>query len=130
MTTDLGPVLESLRAAVTTFAGFTGADLAPAGSAVRPRSLGSAAASKLLHALRPRALMPWDEAIADHLHGARDAAAYAAHQRVGRAWAAALLAGAGVGEETLAGLPGRPGRTLAKMLDDYCYLRFTRLESG
>ncbi|WP_433189616.1 hypothetical protein [Actinoallomurus sp. CA-150999] len=108
------------------------ADLVAAqvGSPVRPRALGPTAASKLLHALRPKALMPWDEAIADHLHGARDAAAYAAHQRLGRAWATALLAEAGLAEEELADLIGRPGRPLAKMLDDYCYLRFTRLESG
>ncbi|MEV0405012.1 hypothetical protein [Actinoallomurus sp. NPDC050550] len=107
-------------------------DLAAAqvGSPARPRALGPTAASKLLHALRPKALMPWDEAIADHLHGARDAAAYTAHQRLGRAWATGLLAEAGVDEEELADRLGRPGRPLAKMLDDYCYLRFTRLESG
>jgi hypothetical protein len=92
----------------------------------RARSLGPTAASKLLHALRPRALMPWDEAIARRLHGARSAATYAAHQRLGRAWSRAVLAQAGTDEDALAASWGTPGRSLAKMLDDYCYLTYTR----
>lgn len=91
----------------------------------RPRSLGPTAATKMLHALRPRALMPWDAAIADALHGARTADAYRAHLRLGRQWARRLLSEAGLGEEALAVQLGRPGRPLAKMLDDYCYLVFT-----
>ena len=92
----------------------------------RARSLGPTAAAKLLYALRPHALMPWDAAIAQHLHGARDAAAYASHQRLGRDWARRLLAEAGLAEAELAAAFGQPGRSLAKMLDDYCYLVFTR----
>lgn len=103
------------------------ADLASmrAAPGARPRSLGPTAATKMLHALRPRALMPWDAAIADALHGARSADAYRAHLRLGREWARRLLAEAGLGEEALAVELGRPGRPLAKMLDDYCYLVFT-----
>lgn len=97
----------------------------PATPGTRPRRLGPTAATKLLHALRPDALMPWDAAIADALHGARTAAAYRAHLRLGREWAQRLLAETGLGEEALAVELGRPGRPLAKMLDDYCYLAFT-----
>lgn len=91
----------------------------------RPRSLGPTAATKMLHALRPEALMPWDAAIADALHGSRTADAYRAHLRMGRDWARHLLREAGLGERELAVELGRPGRPLAKMLDDYCYLAFT-----
>ncbi|MGC5010560.1 hypothetical protein ACLQ2R_07325 [Streptosporangium sp. DT93] len=97
----------------------------PATPGARPRSLGPTAASKTLHALRPRTLMPWDAAIADALHGSRTAGAYRAHLRTGREWARRLLAEADLGEQALAAELGRPGRPLAKMLDDYCYLTFT-----
>jgi hypothetical protein len=101
------------------------ADLA-ATPAARTRSLGPTAAAKMLYALRPRTLMPWDEVIAMKLHGARDGAAYAAHQRIGRRWARRLLEEAGGDEDALAALLGRPGRPLAKLLDEYCYMILTR----
>ncbi|GGL14323.1 hypothetical protein [Planomonospora parontospora] len=109
--------------------GLCYADLAaaPATAGARPRSLGSTAASKALHALRPRAVMPWDAAIAERLHGARTPASYAAHLRLGREWALGVLAESGLGEEALAAELGRPGRPLTKMLDDYCYLTFSVL---
>lgn len=90
------------------------------------RSLGPTAASKMLFALRPNTFMPWDEMIAQRLHGSRDGAAYASHQRLGREWARDLLAESGMAESALAEDLGRPGRSLAKMIDEYCYLVFTR----
>jgi hypothetical protein len=84
----------------------------------RPRTLGSTAAAKLLYALRPESVMPWDEMIAMRLHGARDGAAYAAHQKLGRSWSRRILAEAPD--------PGVPGRSLARLLDEYCYLVYTR----
>lgn len=128
---DTETSLAELTDEMITVLGECYADLAatPVGQAGRVRSLGPTAASKLLYALRPRAVMMWDEAIARRLHGARDAAAYSGHQRLGRAWARRLLAEAGLDEKSLAVTLGCPGRSLAKMLDDYCYLRFTRLES-
>jgi hypothetical protein len=113
------------------YAGLCAMPAAALARGVRP--LGPTAAAKLLHALRPQSVMPWDEAIALGLHGSRDAAAFAAHQRLGRDWARALLAEAGLGatgldESRLAEQLGRPGRPLAKMLDDYCYLVLTRSE--
>lgn len=100
-----------------------------AGTPERPRTLGATAASKLLHGLRPYALVPWDEAIARKLHGARDAAAYTAHQRLNRDWARRVLAESGGDEEALANLYGCPGRPLSKMLDDYAYLTLTRSDT-
>ncbi|WP_433649997.1 hypothetical protein ACQP2C_26240 [Micromonospora zamorensis] len=92
----------------------------------RGRSLGPTAASKLLYALRPAALPPWDEAIARALHGRRDGDAYAAHVALNRGWALRLLDEAGLAESELATKLGHPGRSLVKMLDDYCYLVCTR----
>lgn len=90
------------------------------------RTLGPTAASKLLFALRPNSLPPWDNMIADRLHGGRDGVAYRAHLRLTRGWAAELLAEAGVPEPELLDGLGRPGRSLAKVIDEYCYLAFTR----
>ncbi|MEU8279323.1 hypothetical protein ACFYOK_13105 [Microbispora bryophytorum] len=92
------------------------------------RKLGPTAASKALHMLRPHTLMPWDAAIAERLHGGRGPVEYVAHQRLGRDWARGLLAMTGLDEQSLTLTLGGPGRTLAKVLDDYCYVRFTRLE--
>ncbi|RKT54850.1 hypothetical protein C8E97_3499 [Saccharothrix australiensis] len=101
------------------------AELSAAPAAAR-RSLGPTAASKLLFALRPAGLMPWDDLIARGLHGGRDRAAYTAHLRLGRSWARDLLAEAGVDEQALVARLGRPGHSLAKLLDEYCYLVHTR----
>jgi len=89
------------------------------------RTLGPTAAAKALYALRPNAIMPWDAAIAAALHGGRDGPAFAAHQRLGRQWAAAVLAEAGVEERRLAALVGRPRISLAKILDEYLYVSVT-----
>ncbi|QGZ51144.1 hypothetical protein GPZ77_24625 [Streptomyces sp. QHH-9511] len=101
----------------------------PVGTPERRRTLGATAASKLLHGLRPRTLVPWDEAIARRLHGARDAEAYVAHHRLNREWARRLLADSGLDEEALAASYGCPGRPLAKMLDDYTYIKLTRSDT-
>jgi len=89
------------------------------------RTLGPTAAAKALYALRPEAVMPWDAAIAATLHGARDGAAFARHQRLGRAWAAAVVAEAGGDADTVPALVGRPGIALAKILDEYLYVTIT-----
>lgn len=91
----------------------------------RARTLGPTAAAKALYAVTPAAAMPWDAAIAARLHGGRDAEAYRRHLRLGRAWARAVLDEAGTDEEALAAAVGRPGHSLAKLLDEWCYLAFT-----
>ncbi|MER7213319.1 MmcQ/YjbR family DNA-binding protein [Streptosporangium sp. NPDC000239] len=89
------------------------------------RSLGPTAAAKALYGLRPRAVMPWDAAIAVRLHGSRDGAAFGAHLQMGRAWARAVLQAAGTDEDTLPLLAGRPSVSLAKVLDEYLYVTIT-----
>jgi len=91
----------------------------------KARSMGPTAAAKALYALKPGAVMPWDLAIAVELHGARDAAAFTSHLALGRTWARSLLAESGLDEVQLVAELGRPGATLAKVLDEYCYVRYT-----
>jgi hypothetical protein len=78
-----------------------------------------------MYALRPEAIMPWDAAIAVHLYGARDGAAFAEHQRRGRRWASLIVAEAAATENELPELVGRPTVSLAKLLDEYLYVTFT-----
>ncbi|MFH8344256.1 hypothetical protein [Streptomyces sp. NPDC018045] len=126
-----GSLAELTDPQIDAVAGCFGALAAvPVGAPERPRPLGPTAASKLLYRLRPQAVMPWDEAIARRLHGARDAVAFAAHQRLGRSWARHLLATTGLDERAVASELGGAGRSLAKILDDYCYVRFTRAAEG
>jgi hypothetical protein len=89
------------------------------------RSLGPTAAAKALYALRPESVMPWDLAIAAHLHGARDGAAFTRHLALGRQWANSLMQESGLDEQDLLAALGRPGSTLARVLDEYCYVRYT-----
>ncbi|MFA7761500.1 MmcQ/YjbR family DNA-binding protein [Streptomyces sp. NPDC048723] len=90
------------------------------------RSLGPTAAAKALYALRPDSVMPWDAAIAQRLYGVRDGAAFARHLELGRSWArAALEEGGGQGEATLCAEIGRPGVSLAKILDEHLYVTIT-----
>jgi hypothetical protein len=89
------------------------------------RTMGATAAAKALYALRPRTVMPWDLKIAQRLHGGRDTIAFAAHLRLGRDWARQLLRDTGWDEPRLAAEVGQPGASLARLLDQYCYVRFT-----
>jgi hypothetical protein len=89
------------------------------------RTMGATASAKALYALRPRAVMPWDLMIAERLHGGRDPIAFAAHLRLGRDWARQLLRDTGWDEPRLAADLGQPGATLARLLDQYCFVRFT-----
>jgi hypothetical protein len=69
--------------------------------------------------------MPWDMAIARRLHGGRDGAAFAGHLRLGREWGRQLLRETGWDETRLAAELGQPGASLARLLDQYCYVSFT-----
>jgi hypothetical protein len=91
----------------------------------RARTLGPTAAAKALYALRPRSVPPWDAAIAACLHGSRDGDAFARHLRLCRGWAAAVTAATGVEHDQVPELLGRPGVSLAKLLDEYCYTSIT-----
>jgi hypothetical protein len=89
------------------------------------RTVGPTAAAKCLYALRPRSVMPWDLMIAERLHGGRDRDAFARHLALGRAWARSLLAQSGLDEPALVAELGRPDASLARVLDEYCWLRWT-----
>lgn len=91
----------------------------------KARSMGPTAAAKTLYALKPNSVMPWDLAIAAQLHGARDRAAFTNHLALGRCWAKSLLAESGLDEPQLVAELGCPGSSLAKVLDEYCYVRYT-----
>jgi hypothetical protein len=43
-------------------------------------------------------------------------------------WATDIRQSTGLSGKQLAATLGDPGRSLAKIFDDYCYLRFTRME--
>ncbi|MEU7534662.1 MmcQ/YjbR family DNA-binding protein [Streptomyces narbonensis] len=94
------------------------------------RSLGPTAAAKALYALRPEAIMAWDAAIAERLHGTRDAAAFTRHLILGRDWARAVLAETGATEAALPGLVGRPDVPLSKILDEFLYVRLSMRSSA
>ncbi|ANN17022.1 hypothetical protein SD37_16120 [Amycolatopsis orientalis] len=93
------------------------------------RTLGPTAAAKALYALRPNTIMPWDAAIAVTLHGARDGAAFGRHLRLGREWAAAVIAEANSNGDGISALVGRPV-SLAKVLDEYLYVAITMGAKG
>jgi hypothetical protein len=99
--------------------------VAPARKPGSSRTLGPTAAAKSLYALRPRAVPPWDDAIATRLHGRRDAVGFASHLRLMRTWSRALLAEARASEEQVAARVGRPTESLAKLLDEYCFMTIT-----
>ena len=111
---QLGAAYESLRVSIVAF-----------DKNGRSRSMGPTAAAKTLYALRPQSVMPWDLAIAAHLHGARDGAAFTNHLALGRRWARSLLVESGLEEAELVAAFGRPGSSLARILDEYCYVRYT-----
>jgi hypothetical protein len=90
------------------------------------RTLGPTAAAKTLYAVHPAGVMPWDAAIAARLHGARNSAAFAAHLRLGRDWAIALLDATGADEYTIPTLAGRASVPLSKLLDEHLYIVITR----
>jgi hypothetical protein len=110
----LGAVFDSLSASIVAF-----------DKNGKSRSLGPTAAAKTLYALRPQSVMPWDLAIAARLHGARDGTAFTSHLALGRQWANSLLEESGLDEANLVAALGRPGSTLARVLDEYCFVRYT-----
>jgi hypothetical protein len=89
------------------------------------RALGPTAASKALYALRPAAIMPWDAAIAKRMHTVRDGGAFGRHLRLGREWAATVIAEAGGDEAAVPAMVCRPIVSLAKLLDEYLYVTIT-----
>jgi hypothetical protein len=111
---------EEIEALAKAFAALTSTTVATT------RTMGPTGSAKLLYALRPATVMPWDQRIAEGLHGGRDAKAFADHLRLGRSWASGLLATSGLDETHLVASLGRDGASLAKVLDEYCFVRYAR----
>ena len=125
-----GELADLSEAAVDAVAAAFGQLCAVPVSSTPRRTLGPTAAAKALYALRPRAVMPWDAAIAQARHGARDAEAFGRHQRLGRGWARAVLAESGLAAAELPAALGRPAVSLAKVLDEYLYVTVTLAGPG
>jgi hypothetical protein len=98
----------------------------PAALGARPRSVAATAAAKVMHALRPLAIVPWDANIAKRLYRANGPSAFAAHQRACAALAQRLLVEARCTASELPAVVGRPGESIAKVIDEYCYVRISR----
>src|SRR5258706_14130093 len=93
----------------------------------RIRSLAPTASSKLLWVLRPQTACPWDVAIAKAGGQGTEMAGYANHLRKARAWSRQIMAEAAAqGIADVAASVGRPGSSLVKVYDEWCYLTFTR----
>ena len=91
-------------------------------------TVGPAGTAKILFALRPDALMPWDDPIRNKFGWDGSAASYRKHLEMARGWLNDLTK---VCEEKgfqLAELPsrlGRPQSSLAKMIDEYLWVTIT-----
>jgi hypothetical protein len=96
-------------------------------------TFGATGAAKVLFALRPEALPPWDGAIRKQLRykGTRDS--YLRFLRevqrmiVGLVEEAALK---GIGQDAIAKEVGRPDSTLPKLVDEYYFITITRGRRG
>lgn len=96
---------------------------APAGH----RAIAPTAASKILFALRPGTVPPWDAAIARATAGGTSRAHFARHLEAARAWAGAVQDEAR--SRGIADVPayvGRPRSSLARVWDEWLYLTVTR----
>jgi hypothetical protein len=125
------PLIGLADAEVTQLAGaYSALCSTPVTAGSRARTLGPTAAAKALHALRPRTVPPWDAAIAGYLYGSRDGDAFARHLRLCRRWAVSVTAAAGTEHDQVPELLGRGGVSLAKLLDEYCYVTITLAEKA
>lgn len=93
----------------------------------RIRSLAPTASSKLLWVLRPQTACPWDVAIAKAGGQGTELAGYANHLRKARLRSRQITVEATArGIDDVAASVGRPGSSLVKVYDEWCYLTFTR----
>jgi hypothetical protein len=91
-------------------------------------SVGPAGTAKILFALRPDALMPWDDPIRDKFGWDGSARSYRKHLEMARCWLNELSKRCKEKGFQLAELPskvGRPGSSLAKLMDEYLWVTIT-----
>lgn len=92
-------------------------------------SIGPTGAAKILFAIRPNALMPWDDSIRKGLGFDGSARSYAEHLRKARAELEELSECCERNRYRLADLPslvGRPTSSLPKLIDEYYYITLTK----
>lgn len=92
-------------------------------------SFGPAGAAKILFAIRPRALVPWDDAIRKALGSDASEACYFAYLKRVKATIGLLAARCQQAGFQLAELPerlGRPHSTAPKLIDEYYWATITR----
>lgn len=92
-------------------------------------TVGPTGAAKILFALRPEALVPWDEAIRQHMNLDGSLPSYRTYLTVIRAHIDELAEACAWGGHTLADLPGlvgRPGFTLVKLIDEYHWVTISQ----
>lgn len=95
----------------------------------RRRTFGPTAASKVLYAVRPLAVAPWDRRIALRSYGRRDATGFAMHMRAAQAWADRLVRecdSRGLAADEIPVELGRPLSSLPKLLDEWLYHKVSR----
>jgi hypothetical protein len=91
--------------------------------------VGATGAAKILYALRPNTLPPWDDPIRNHLNCDGSAGSYARFLRIVIAELQELLADAanlGVKADQLPSVIGRGTSTLPKIADEYFWVTITR----
>jgi len=101
--------------------------LSRGGAPVGHRAISATAASKIMFALRPETVPPWDAAIARATAGGTSRDHFASHLEAARAWAGAVQDEAR--RHGIADVPayvGRPGSSLARVWDEWLYLTITR----
>lgn len=101
--------------------------LTRAGAPAGHRAIAPTAASKIMFALRPETVPPWDAAIARATAGGTSRDHFASHLEAARAWAGSVQDEAR--RHGIADVPayvGRPGSSLARVWDEWLYLTITR----
>jgi hypothetical protein len=96
---------------------------------LRNSALGPAAAAKTLFALRPETAIPWDELIRVGLDFKDNRAGYPGMLRRSREELHRLVLDAshfGITESDIPAQIGSPGRTLARLLDEYHWITLTQ----
>ena len=91
--------------------------------------VGATGGAKIMYALRPHALPPWDDAIRDRFHCDGSADSYASFIRTVMHEIEELLADAathGVSRSQLPAIIGRSESTLPKIVDEYFWVTVTR----
>jgi hypothetical protein len=101
--------------------------LTRAGAPAGHRAIAPTAASKIMFALRPETVPPWDAAIARATAGGTSRDHFASHLEAARAWAGSVQDEAR--RHGIADVPayvGQPGSSLARVWDEWLYLTITR----